>query len=76
MKANVGTFDRVVRIILGLVLIVLPFILATEAGPVAALGGFGWLAMIVGAVILLTGVMRFCLLYRILGICTCQTSTN
>lgn len=76
MKANVGTLDRVMRIILGLVLIVLPFVLATEAGPFAAIGGFGWLAMIVGAVILLTGVMRFCLLYRILGICTCQTSTN
>ncbi|WOI10750.1 DUF2892 domain-containing protein [Thalassospira lucentensis] len=76
MKSNVGKIDRALRVILGVVLIALPFVVATETGPFAALGGFGWVAMIAGAIMILTGGMRFCPLYRILGIGTCPIDTK
>ncbi|TBU98936.1 DUF2892 domain-containing protein [Stutzerimonas kirkiae] len=60
MKANIGTIDRVLRILLGVVLIV-----ASLSG---AIGGWGW----IGLVPLLTGVFRFCPLYTLLGIQTCK----
>lgn len=66
--ANVGSKDRMVRIVLGLILFVLP---------ITGLVGFtaGWLGtimMIAGAVFVVTGVFRFCPLYRILGMNTCS----
>ena len=59
MKANVGTIDRVLRILAGVVLIAL-----TLAGTI---GLWGW----IGLVPLATGVFRFCPLYPLLGINTC-----
>ena len=55
MKANVGTIDRVLRIIVGLVLIGLA--LAGTIGP------WGW----IGVVPLATALFRFCPLYTVLG---------
>ena len=59
MKANVGTIDRVLRIIVGLVLIGLA--LAGTIGP------WGW----IGVVPLATALFRFCPLYTVLGMNTC-----
>ena len=59
MKANVGTIDRVLRILAGDVLIAL-----TLTGTI---GLWGW----IGLVPLATGVFRFCPLYPLLGINTC-----
>lgn len=59
MKFNVGTIDRVLRIVVGLVLIGLA---ATDT-----VGWWGW----IGVVPLLTGVFRFCPAYTLLGINTC-----
>jgi hypothetical protein len=59
MKANVGTIDRVLRIIVGLVLIGL-----TLAGTI---GVWGW----IGVVPLATALFRFCPLYTVLGMNTC-----
>ena len=59
MPRNEGTLDRSLRIIAGLVLIALVFV-----GPQTA---WGW----VGLVPLLTGLVGFCPLYRLLGINTC-----
>jgi hypothetical protein len=58
-KANVGGLDRFIRILLGLALISLIFV-----GPKTAWG-------LVGLVPLLTGLLRSCPLYRLLGINTC-----
>lgn len=58
-KTNVGGADRILRIILGLVLIGL-----TLAG---VIGPWGWL----GVVPLATGLFRFCPLYPLLKINTC-----
>ncbi len=60
MKANVGTIDRVVRIVVGLLLIGLSL-----AG---VIGWWGW----IGIVPLATGIFRFCLVYPLLGISTCN----
>ncbi|NLR72716.1 DUF2892 domain-containing protein [Novosphingobium sp. ERN07] len=58
-KLNVGGIDRVLRIVLGLVLIALVFV-----GPKTPLG---W----IGVVPLLTGLMRTCPLYTLIGLNTC-----
>ncbi len=59
MKTNVGGIDRILRIVLGLVLIGL-----TLSG---AIGAWGWL----GLVPLATAAMGFCPLYTVLGFSTC-----
>ena len=61
MPQNEGTIDRALRVILGLVLIALVFV-----GPQTP---WGW----VGVVPLLTGLVGFCPLYRLVGINTCST---
>lgn len=61
MKTNVGTLDQVIRITLGIALIGL-----FAAGAIGAWG-------LVGIVPLATGLLRFCPLYRLLGIRTCST---
>lgn len=60
MKNNVGGLDRMLRILVGLVLIAL-----------AATGTLGWWGWI-GVVPLLTGLLRFCPLYPLLGISSCK----
>ena len=57
--ANEGSVDRVVRVILGLVLLSLVFV-----GPKTLWG-------LVGLVPLFTGLSGVCLIYRVLGISTC-----
>jgi hypothetical protein len=61
MKPNVGTIDRVIRILLGVVLIG-----ATLTGQI---GAWGWL----GIVPLATGTFRFCPAYMPFGISSCST---
>ncbi len=58
MSRNVGPLDRVLRIVLGAVLIALVF-----AGPKTA---WGW----IGIIPLGTALIGFCPAYRLLGICT------
>lgn len=67
--ANVGNADRVLRIVIGALLIALPFVFASAlwANPV-----FGWGLPIVGAVLVLTALFRFCPLYRLIGANTCK----
>lgn len=69
MQANVGTADRVIRIILGLALIVAPLlnIPAIWSGAVLSYG-----AMIVGAILVITALVRICPLYRLIGVDTCS----
>jgi hypothetical protein len=59
-KTNVGALDRILRIVLGIVLIALVFI-----GPKTA---WGW----IGVVPLATGLLSTCPLYSLLGIKTCK----
>lgn len=57
---NEGTLDRTIRIALGAALIALVFV-----GPQTLWG-------LVGVVPLLTGLVGFCPLYRLVGIDTCK----
>jgi hypothetical protein len=68
--ANVGSLDRAFRIVLGLVLIALMVVPAT-AQSLASLGGWAWLIPAVGIVLVVTGLVRFCPAYRLLGLRTC-----
>lgn len=59
MSRNEGTIDRILRVILGIVLLSLVFV-----GPQTP---WGW----IGIVPLVTGLVGTCPLYSILGIRTC-----
>ena len=59
MPRNEGNLDRLLRVIVGLVLIALAFV-----GPQTP---WGW----IGIVLLLTGIVGFCPAYSLLGIKTC-----
>lgn len=67
---NVGTPDRILRIVLGVLLLALPFIPVT-AGLFAGWGSWRFVMAAVGVVLVATAVFRFCPLYRVLGMNTC-----
>ena len=60
IKENIGNIDRTLRIVVGVALI--------------AVGAWylSWWAMIVGMVMILTGLMSRCPLYSLLRISTCH----
>jgi hypothetical protein len=64
MKTNVGTIDRILRVVLGLALIAL-----TLTGTI---GVWGW----IGVVPLLTAAMGFCPLYTVLGFSSCPVKRS
>jgi len=71
MEPNVGSLDRNVRIAIGIVLGIVGA--AVFAGPLSSLGTIvGAIALVAGAVMLGTGLTRQCMLYRPLGIDTCE----
>jgi hypothetical protein len=61
MKLNVGGMDKLVRIIVGLGLLALVFVLE---------GNLRWFGLI-GVVPLVTGLIGYCPLYSLLGLSTC-----
>ncbi|WP_438952210.1 YgaP family membrane protein [Porticoccus sp.] len=61
MKINLGTADRLLRLVVGLVLITLVFI-----GPQTA---WGW----IGLIPLATALLGNCPVYSLLGFDTCRT---
>jgi hypothetical protein len=65
MSRNIGALDRVVRVIIGLVLV-------AYAVPVGfSSTGWNWVGWI-GVVPLLTAAIGFCPLYRVMGISSCK----
>jgi len=66
MEANVGSADRIVRIIVGLALLSLLFVLD---------GNARWWGLI-GVVPLATAAFRFCPLYRVVGLSTCPLAAK
>jgi uncharacterized membrane protein len=65
MTKNVGTIDRVIRVVLAIVLGYLYF-----SGTVT--GALGIILLIIGIILLFTGLIGFCALYKPLGISTCK----
>lgn len=66
MKMNVGSTDRVLRVVAGIVLLALVFVLE---------GNARWLGLI-GIVPLATGLFRFCPVYALFGLNTCPMKTG
>ncbi|WP_079420447.1 YgaP family membrane protein [Thiomonas intermedia] len=60
MKLNVGGIDRILRIVVGIVLIALTLM--------GTIGVWGW----IGIVPLVTGLFKFCPVYSLIGIKTCS----
>lgn len=67
MKNNVGTADRIIRIILAIVMAALYF-----TGTVT--GTFGIVLVVLAGVFVLTSLIGFCPIYAILGIKTCKAA--
>lgn len=61
MKANVGGIDRLLRVLVGIVLLALIFVLEGDAR---------WWGLI-GIMPLTTGLFRFCPAYTLVGLSTC-----
>lgn len=61
MQANVGSTDRIIRVIIGLALI--------AGSATNTIGPWGY----IGVVAVLTGVFRFCPAYLPFGLSTCKT---
>ena len=69
MSVNVGNLDRILRVVLGIVLLYLAFF----SGIPAFAGGFlKYGAALLGVVMLVTAAMRVCPLYSIFGVKTCR----
>jgi len=66
MRLNVGGFDKLVRIVVGLGLLALVFVLQ---------GSARWFGLI-GVVPLVTGLVGYCPLYSVLGLSTCSAKTK
>jgi len=66
MKANMGNTERVIRIIAGLALLSLLFILE---GNVKYVG-------LIGLILLATAAVSWCPMWALLGINTCSTETH
>lgn len=69
--ANVGSIDRMLRLFVGVILIATPYVVASELWINPLLR---WGVPIVGLILVLTALVRFCPLYRIIGANTCKTN--
>jgi len=63
LQKNVGESDKKIRIILGVVSV----FLATQVGDFPR-----WILLILGVVLILTGLFQFCGLYTLFGVNTCK----
>ena len=57
MMSNMATWDRVIRVVLGLVLV------AWALGWIGTANNWGW----IGLILIATGLVSFCPLYRMIG---------
>ena len=69
MTTNLGTIDRVFRLLLGIILLAAPFVsgLAMFESSTATI-----ISIVAGIVMVGTSAMKFCPLYRVFGIRTCK----
>lgn len=63
MKTNMGSFDKIIRVMISILLV---FLFATDA----IQGTLGWILIAVAAVFTLTSVVGFCPLYTLFGFST------
>jgi hypothetical protein len=66
MKKNMGSTDKIIRLIVAVIIVALHF-----SGTIT--GTLGVVLLVLGAVFLVTSFISFCPLYTIVGINTCST---
>lgn len=69
MKKNMGSADRIIRLLIAAIAVFLYF-----NGTLT--GTLGIVALVVAVIFTLTSVMSFCPLYTLLGISTCPASES
>jgi len=67
MKKNIGTIDRIVRLVLAVIISVLYFTHTIT-------GTFGIVLIVLAGVFVLTSLISFCPLYALVGLSTCTCS--
>lgn len=70
MEKNVGTFDMLIRLAIAMALGYIGFF----ENPVVSAGTSQTIIKFVALLPLLTGLMRFCPLYKLIGLSTCPCS--
>jgi hypothetical protein len=65
MKPNVGGLDRALRIIAGLALLIVGIFIIKSSGWMIA-------SIVIGSVLFLTGLFRFCAMYLLCGRDSCS----
>ncbi len=69
MTANLGSVDRVLRLLIGLALLASPLL---NIPAIWSDGTWAYASMAVGLVLTGTALFNFCPIYKVLGISTCR----
>ena len=67
MKTNESALDRIIRVIIGIVLLAAGLMLT---------GPFKWVVLVLAVIALVTAATGFCLLYRLFGFSTNKKDDN
>ena len=70
-KANVGSIDRILRMIIGVLLIAAPFVFQAQLQGQTIIS---YAIPVVGIVLIATALFRFCPIYRLFGASTCKVN--
>ncbi|MGM0387680.1 YgaP family membrane protein [Natrinema limicola] len=70
METNIGSVDRLVRLVGGAILVAIGVASIAHILPAGTI--MGVIATLVGLVFFGTGLTRFCLFYQLLGVDTCN----
>ncbi len=70
MKKNVGKTDKMIRLIVAAVIVIL---LAT--GTIALASVLGTILAVVGVIFIFTALVNWCAIYALIGASTCPTET-
>ena len=66
MSTNVGSTDRIIRLVAAVIAVAIAFVIG-----IGSVGGI--ILLIVGIVLAATALVRFCPIYRVLGLSTART---
>ena len=71
MINNVGSTDRLIRLIAGIILLIIA--VPSLAGMAfIGLGGWAWLVGLIGVGLVASGLLNFCPAYTLIGVNTCK----
>jgi hypothetical protein len=68
MKKNMGGTDKIIRLLIAAVLVILYTSGITT-------GTFGWISLVFAGIFVVTSLISFCPLYTLFGITTCKKTS-